>query len=53
MEERVKTPKDGERVRGTHKLESADGKVRTRKESERARDTHFLESEGGGTSYDT
>jgi len=52
-EERVRTRKDGERARGTHELESAEGKVRTRKESQPARDTHFLESEGGGTSYDT
>ena len=53
-EGQVRTWKESDRVRGTHRLETAEGprevEVRTRKESDRARGIHQLER---GTRQDT
>jgi hypothetical protein len=48
-ERRVKSAKEGERVRDTHFLQCPE-RVRTPKSSQRARGTHPLENAEGGTS---
>ena len=52
-EGQVRTWKESDQARGTHRLESASGQVRLRKESDRVRGTHQLKMASGGTSEDT
>ena len=48
------TQKEGNQVKGTHKLETKmEGQVRTGEERKWARGIHFLETTKGGTSQDT